>query len=386
MAGAMKRGTPSAGLSRDASRLARLAASMQAAGSQIEREGWRSQILTLVVSLFQKKQNETLEQVLDFLWEDNPPACDLLSELVEGYSETLTEAADSSAVLVAIPLLAWSRYSILSGAIGRQRLLKLRELLQRHLFAENVQLSIADHIYSPDQLPRGFVETRQLLVQLAALTETGQDLPIDAERLPQSGEFVADVRYVFACARLGKHAPLFRWQQADTTRDEVEEVWRTEATALFSAVMPGSHVRVLLPDAFFSAWRKLEREARPYSLRAAVNYLCESLSVLPAELRAIIAPCANQTLEEYRIGFSLLKDARILHGVVWPLVGDESEESELLPQIERELSDLGKVVVLGNTLPLEYCDDCGIPLFPDAEGDLVHPEMPEVAGTPPQLH
>ncbi|MDA8226084.1 MAG: DUF2863 family protein, partial [Betaproteobacteria bacterium] len=99
----MKRGTPSAGLSRDASRLARLAASMQAAGSQIEREGWRSQILALVVSLFQKKQNETLEQVLDFLWEDNPPACDLLSELVEGYSETLTEAADSSAVLVAIP-------------------------------------------------------------------------------------------------------------------------------------------------------------------------------------------------------------------------------------------------------------------------------------------
>ena len=33
------------------------------------------------------------------------------------------------------------------------------------------------------------------------------------------------------------------------------------------------------------------------------------------------------------------------------------------------------------------CDDCGAPLFPDSEGELVHAEMPEEAASPsPHLH
>ena len=28
---------------------------------------------------------------------------------------------------------------------------------------------------------------------------------------------------------------------------------------------------------------------------------------------------------------------------------------------------------------MEFCDDCGAPLFADADGELVHPEMPEDA-------
>ena len=34
------------------------------------------------------------------------------------------------------------------------------------------------------------------------------------------------------------------------------------------------------------------------------------------------------------------------------------------------------VVTLRRTLPLEFCDDCGAPLFPNAEGELVHAELP----------
>jgi hypothetical protein len=32
---------------------------------------------------------------------------------------------------------------------------------------------------------------------------------------------------------------------------------------------------------------------------------------------------------------------------------------------------------------MEFCDDCGAPLFPDREGELVHAEMPE--DTPPPV-
>jgi uncharacterized protein YuzB (UPF0349 family) len=38
-------------------------------------------------------------------------------------------------------------------------------------------------------------------------------------------------------------------------------------------------------------------------------------------------------------------------------------------------------------MPLEYCDDCGAPLFPNPEGENVHAEMPEdMQDTPARLH
>ncbi|HEX7649512.1 MAG TPA: DUF2863 family protein, partial [Noviherbaspirillum sp.] len=27
--------------------------------------------------------------------------------------------------------------------------------------------------------------------------------------------------------------------------------------------------------------------------------------------------------------------------------------------------------------PMEFCEDCGAPLYPDSDGELVHAEMPE---------
>jgi uncharacterized protein YuzB (UPF0349 family) len=35
------------------------------------------------------------------------------------------------------------------------------------------------------------------------------------------------------------------------------------------------------------------------------------------------------------------------------------------------------VIFLDHHFPLEFCDDCGAPLYPNAEGELVHAEMPE---------
>ncbi len=382
----MKRGATAPKLTRDAARLVRLALALNDSGSQIERDTWQQQLTGLIASLFQKKQNETLEQALDFLWVENPPACDALSELIENHAETVTEASDSNAVLLAIPMLVWSRYSIPSGRINRQRLQELRAQLHAQLLASGVRLALADVLYSPDQLPRGFIETRALLLQLAAMAANGQDLQIDTSPLPQAGEYVADVRYIFAAVTADKGAAIFRWQQADMTPSEVLQAWQLHSAPLFAAMLPGCHVKLLLPNAFFSAWRKLEQEARAFSVRAAVSYLCETLAVLPAELRAVIAPCYDQTLEEYRIGFALLNKRDILHGVVWPLVGDEQEDSDIVPQIEKELASLGKITVLTTAMPMEYCEDCGTPLFPNSEGELQHPEMPEGDAEMPQLH
>ncbi len=374
------------GLNRDASRLTRLSLSMTASGSQIERVSWQTQLQTAINNLFSKKQNDTLEQALDYLWIENPPACDALAELIENHAETLTEQSTFDAILLAVPLLAWSRYTISGGRVNRQRLQSLQELLQEHILATGTRLSMADILYSPDQLPQGFIETRAMLQQLVTSAISGLPLTIDTKNLPPAGEYVADVRYLFAAVLVDKNSPIFRWQQTDITLDEALQTWQGKSMDLFRELLPGCHLKLLLPNAFFNAWRRLEDEARPFSVRAAIQYLCETLQVLPAELFAVVSACYDQTLEEYRIGFGLVSSPQVLHGVVWPLIGNEQEDGDTLSHIERELSDLGKVTILTSTMPMEYCEDCGTPLFPNPQGELQHPEMPENSTDIPKLH
>lgn len=382
----MKRDLNTAKLPRDSARLVRIALAMEEAGSQIERETWQQQALTLIASQFQKKNNETLEQTLDFLWVDHPAACEALSVLIDSCAESLTHAAGYNTVLLAVPMLAWSRYSIPSGQLKPQRLQELRQFLQETVLADDVKLALADTLYSPDQLPRGFIETHELLEKLNDAVQQGRDYHPPTDSMPKVGEYVADVRYVFAAASFPKGASIFRWQNNDITPTEVLTHWTLASKTWLSQVFPGCHIQALLPNAFFSAWRKLEQESRPFALRAAVSYLCEVLAVLPAQLQAVVVPCYDNTLEEYRIGLSLLNKGNILHGVVWPLVDDEHEDNDVLPQIEAELTQLGKVIVLANSMPVEYCDECGTPLFPNADGDLQHPEMPEGEAIIPHLH
>lgn len=380
----MKREAALPKLNREAARLVRLTLAMHEAGSRLERQGWQEQLLTHVVGLFNKRQNEVIEQALDYLWQENPLACDALATLVESQAESLSDSTRDM-VLLAIPMLVWSRYAIPSGLIQAARLEELRGLLTRHVLASGVRLVLADRLYSPDQLPKGYVETRQLLHKLV---QTDIDvLAVAGEDEPASAEYVADVRYGLAAVIATKGAALFRWQESDMTQSEIQQAWRMAFRTWLAAVLPGCHVDAQLPNAFFSAWRRLEREARPFSLRATVSYLCETLAVLPVALRAVVAPCGDAAVDEYRIGFCLQSDpAQVLHGVIWPLLEDETEDSDLIQQIESELLGLGKIMVIHSLLPQEYCEDCGMPLFPNSDGELVHPEMPEHSLETPQLH
>lgn len=68
----------------------------------------------------------------------------------------------------------------------------------------------------------------------------------------------------------------------------------------------------------------------------------------------------------------------MIHGVPWPLIGTDENEEETVERIVATLRDSGvtDTLVLRRTLPLEFCEDCGAPLFPNAHGELVHAEMP----------
>ncbi|HNQ75108.1 MAG TPA: DUF2863 family protein, partial [Pseudothauera hydrothermalis] len=153
---------------------------------------------------------------------------------------------------------------------------------------------------------------------------------------------------------------------------------------------PGCVLEVVLPEAYFAASRQADKASRPYAVRASVAFLGTALDTPAMRLRAVIAPFYDQTLEEFRIGFTVQGSERVVHGVVWPLLGAEDENTDSAAQIEAVLRECGvtDIVNLDHRFPLEYCEDCGAPLYPAPDGEVVHAEMPEeqVEHVPRHLH
>jgi Protein of unknown function (DUF2863) len=106
-------------------------------------------------------------------------------------------------------------------------------------------------------------------------------------------------------------------------------------------------------------------------------------------LTAVIGGCWGNGIEEYRIGFSIGDEEEIVHGTIWPLLSDEAEDTPVAEEIEGLLkaAGIGNIVTLDEQLPLEFCDDCGAPHFPNREGEMLHAHLPEDADTQGvQLH
>jgi hypothetical protein len=134
------------------------------------------------------------------------------------------------------------------------------------------------------------------------------------------------------------------------------------------------------PSAFHAALREADRDLREFSLEAAVSYLKLAHELAPGALQATVAPYEDkreQTLVEYRIGIARQSDDdTVIEGVVWPLLGDDEER--VAEEIEAALRKLGitRITAHPQRFPLEYCDDCGAPMFPNLAGHSVHTESP----------
>lgn len=374
--------------SRDAERLAWLAQGRAESGSRLEDHWWEGEIDLLVEKLLAAGDEDALSQALDRLTEANPRAYDELADHIEAACE-VQQGDGVSRLLVALPILAWSRYAIPARNLPTDLLDSLRVQVGAHLLAFGAQVHFADYLFSPDQLPRGYVETRGFAEALWAASASGQDLAIDANQLAESQTFVSDVRYLLACVEVEDGRPLFRWNEPDGHRAAALNAWREQGGANLASQFAGCAYELLLPDAYFAAWRQADRETRPFALKAAVAYLKTLFGVPSQRLRATVAPYFDRWLQEWRVGFGLLDASDVVHGVTWPLLGPEDEQADVAADIAALLKaeGLGEVKVLEARMPLEYCDDCGAPLFPNADGENVHAELPEdMQGQPSHLH
>ena len=369
-------------ISPDASELGRLAAGLAESGGRLEDRFWEAQLAALIERLLADGAEDDINAALDRLYDTNAQAHDELADLVESGAESCVlsyQGQDYDVLLFNAPLLAWSRFSIPAERIPAPTLGMLKVQLGAHVFAAGAQIALADFLFSPDQLPRSFVDTARLLRELGAAALERRDLPLDVATLAETSRFLSDTRYVVGAVVVPRGAPVFRWNEADGSREVALKEWIRQGGPCLEPLLTGCAFQPLLADAYHAACRSADSASRPYSVRASAAFLQTTLGKPTESFRAVIGGFHDRQLEEYRIGFGPRDSDTLYHGVVWPLLGAEDESTDIVSEIETVLRESGvkEIVSLDQQFPFEFCDDCGAPLYPNIEGETVHAEMPE---------
>jgi len=378
-------------LTRDAERLIALANGLNASGSVTEDRYWEAQMSTLAARLLENGNDAPIEGALDHLYQNNLGAYDTLVELVENESEAVVAMQGDRAwegLLIAAPIVAWSKYAIPSGTIARAEAETLKVHLQAHVLADGARLALVPYLYSIDQLPRQYSELRKLAARMADAALTNEIPRMDLARLPETAHLLADTRFLVACAAVPRGQALFRWQgdaSGHAGRASSLEQWISQARPTLAKLLPGCVFECLLPDAYYVNCRESDRRVRPFGIRAAAAFLENALAAKPQDLQAVVAGFGDERVDEYRVAFSILGETDVAHGVVWPLYGREDETARPGPldEVLAQLAEVGvtEVKKLTGTFSPEFCEDCGAPLFANADGEIVHAELPEEADT-----
>jgi len=396
--------------SAESQRLASLAQSMVRASSRIEARAWESRLDSQLQKQLSNNQQQAIDNALDHLFHTDLDAYDALLDSIEAISSSCTiEHGDKryDALLVAIPVLAWTRFTIPSGAINANILQTITAHLHSHILAANTRATVAPVLFSIDQLPRSYCETYQLTRRMAEATLSGKAQAAPTS-LPETAAFLADTRHLLALVTAESGQPLLSWQE-DETGSNLQSLsqsaltqWQLQAGPNLQTLLPGCGIELLLPGAYYVACREADKSIRPISLRAAIHYLTHVLSVEPAQLSAVIAAVGDEAsdmrVDEFRISYSVTGNTDVVYGVVWPLYDEESAEEYVANMVHQRgtistpLSPLQQIISVlresgitriqqaDSVFPPEYCDDCGAPLFCDTEEEMVHAEMPEDAG------
>jgi hypothetical protein len=377
---------------RGGSALVKLATAAAASSSRLEDQYWDSRLATVLQGLLTTSGQHTIEAALERLWSVNGRAYDLLADSAEAVIESASFEQSGKhwdALMFAVPLLAWARSRIPSGTLRPAELHALRAQLQAHIFMPGARLSLLNRLLTPDQLPASYYDESLLARELfnAALGE--QELNLPPEVVPEAMDFITDARFVLGAVIVPHGQAIFSWAQEEVSFETVQQSWSEQVHAALAPLMAGVHYEVLMPGAFFATLRKTDRESRAFHVQAGVAYLENLLHRSATQIGATFAPFHDRgELVEYRIGLGNVPTNEIWHGITWPVLS--LDEVESAPgEIRELLQSLGvtQITEHEHRFPMEYSEEYGDPLFPNAAGETVRAEPPEEADLAPvQLH
>lgn len=383
----------------DVERLVADAISLAASGSQIEDRFWEERLNVRLMRLLKSQNQNVIDAALDQTFRINTVAFEVLADCAETLAESLTiehEGHSWDVLLVALPIVAHTRYQIPSGALPLNVIESTAAALHSSIASTDARLAIVPWLYSIDQMPHSHCQTRLLTEALATAAISSSDVKLELREMSETIAVLADPRFIIAAIAAPSGAPLFRWQAEAPTRQERGFSligWQNTMQEPIAALLPGCEFELLLPEAYFTNCRLADKQVRPLSIRAGVNFLESTLGVLPAGLSCVVGAFGEEQADEYRISFSLKGSSEVVYGVIWPLydresvandaLNDLSEDESPMKRIADALHDAGVEDVFRHAMLFdpELCDDCGAPLFPDRSGDAVHAELPDDAPT-----
>lgn len=403
-------------LSKDAERLIQMASATVNSGCRIESHYWEMQLESMATHLLDDGHDSAIEAALDHTYEKELDAHDVLADTVEAAAESCFFEMDGKnyhALLISVPLVAWSKYPIAAGKLTAAAIAPIEANLREHIFASDTQSMVYPFLYSIDHLPQSFSETRQLLKNLADAAVNKQKLSVKAGKI-ETIDMPADTRMLLAVAIAPIGHAIFRWQEqaapapaksgtkisssktakkvaakigTPMSRGDCLSQWVEHSKSALATLIPGASFECGLPDAFFRNCRECDKRVRPYMITSAVDHLEAALATSREQLHAIIAGVGDTQVDEYRVAFALRNTGEVINGMIWPLVSNEDDDANPGPREEIEAilkaAKVGKITKLTGVLTPEFCEDCGAPLFYDAEGEAVHPHMPDDSDVSP---
>ena len=373
--------------------LVTMATALDLSGSATERAYWVRLTTEAAMRAMDADSDAPLDAALEHTYNTAPPAHYALVGCCEAAAESVTVSHDTGAdfdgLLMAIPIVAWSKYTIPVGAIAAADAAKILLALENNILAKTAKITIDPSIVGMDQLPMGFAGVRAVAKALVNAAVSARGHKVKWGKFTPDTEYMADSRFVLAGIAAPAGEPLFRWQEDGGKRSRAEcmAAWVDEARPIVTRLLPGSEFTLLLPDSFFACFRFAEEAMRPATVCASVAFLETRLPTTAPRLRAVIAGVGRESqTDEYRIAFTERGQDQVLTGVIWPLTETEDAETEpnpsrLIEALLREIK-VGEVLMLDGVYEPEYCDDCGAPLFPNADGEAMHAYMPEGTESP----
>ena len=185
---------------------------------RIEMRSWENRLDSALEKVLSGNQQPLLDSALDHLFHTDLAAYDGLLDAIEAVSSSCTvthKGQRYDALLLAIPILAWTRFSIPAGLIPEALLQNITAHLHGHVLAADTQAVVAPVLFAIDQLPRSYCDTYLLTHRMAEAALSGMALQMPAE-LPETAPFLADTRFVLLAVTAPAGAPLLRFADLET--------------------------------------------------------------------------------------------------------------------------------------------------------------------------
>ncbi len=330
-----------------------------------------------------KGEDSDIEAALSRLKEADSPAYDELLAMAEDCAQTRLDPKGAH-LLVLIPILGWSRYVIAAGPTDTTALNDLAELYQKHWATPEATVAVGNCLLSADNLPEGLCDIRKLLAALTDGKKKGHVVNIASFLKNDPPPDFADVRYLALSVSAETPEKLF----SPLTDDYIAHARRTmdfclTAREILMTPMAGTRIDVQPPSAFFTGWRQADAAMRVFCLRALVSYVC-CMGYNAADIIATTAvfvrmghEMQSMDTDEVRVGLSLKNQpSAVVAGVVLPTLPEEHEQNQAFAAEVLHDAGINEIVSLPQTFPMEWCEDCGSPLYANSEGYVRHIETP----------